>query len=62
MGISEKVFDVNLTADLLNAVSTFHSPEIAVSVANRYGALNNMSCWEQEEMIDDLISKLNDAD
>lgn len=62
MEISEKHFKEKKVADLLAAVGTYYSPEIAASVAERYGYLHNISSWEQEEMIDDLISKLNDAD
>lgn len=50
------------TADLLYAVSQLYSLEVAESVINHYGDLHTMSRWEQAEMDDDLISKLNDAD
>ena len=62
MEITRKTLEEKTIINLLNAVSTFHSPEIAASVAERYGYLHNISRWEQEEMIDGLISKLNDAD
>lgn len=50
------------TADLLFAVSQLYSLEVAESVINHYGEPRTMSRWEQAEMDDDLISKLNDAD
>lgn len=50
------------TADLLFAVSQRYSSEVAESVVNHYGDLCTMSRWEQAEMDDDLISKLNDTD
>ena len=50
------------TADLLFAVSQLYSLEVAESVIDHYGDLHTMSRWEQAEMDDDLISKLNDAD
>ena len=50
------------TADLLFAVSQRYSPEVAESVVDHYGEPRTMSRWEQAEMDDDLISKLNDAD
>lgn len=53
---------IQLADDLLAAVSTYNSLEIAVSVSDRYGDLRSMSRWSQEEMIDDLISKINDLD
>ena len=62
MTTNEKIVSVHLAADLLTAVSTYHSPEIAASVVDRYGDFRSISRWEQEEMMDDLISKLNDLD
>ena len=62
MTTNEKSISVRLAADLLTAVSTYHSPEIATSVVDHYGDLRSMSRWSQEEMIDDLISKMNDLD
>ncbi|MCR4646326.1 MAG: hypothetical protein K5695_13125 [Oscillospiraceae bacterium] len=50
------------TADLLFAVRKRYSPEVAESVVDHYGEPRTMSRWEQAEMDDDLISKLNDAD
>ncbi|MBQ6672639.1 MAG: hypothetical protein IJM73_05405 [Spirochaetales bacterium] len=50
------------TADLLYAVSQLYSLEVAESVIDHYCDLHTMSRWEQAEMDDDLISKLNDAD
>lgn len=50
------------TADLLYAVSQLYSLEVAESVIDHYGDMRTMSRWEQAEMDDDLISKLNDAD
>ncbi len=47
---------------LLNAVRISLSPDIADSVANRFGDLDKLSCWEWEEMNDDLLSKLIEAD
>ena len=62
MTTNEKIISVRLAADLLAAVSTYHSPEIATSVVDHYGDLRSMSRWSQEEMIDDLISKMNELD
>lgn len=62
MTTNEKSISVRLAADLLTAVSTYHSPEIATSVVDHYGDLRSMSRWSQEEMLDDLISKMNDMD
>ena len=50
------------TAALLFAVRQRYSPEVAESVVDHYGEPRTMSRWEQAEMDDDLISKLNDAD
>ena len=50
------------TSNLLFAVSQLYSLEVAESVVNHYGEPRTMSCWDQEAMDDDLISKLNDAD
>ncbi len=49
-------------ANLLTAVSINHSPEVTDSVVNRFGNLHSISCRELEEMIDDLISKMNDRE
>lgn len=57
-----KSFKERMAADLLTAVSTYHSTEIATSVIDHYGDLRSISRWSQEEMIDDLISKMNDLD
>lgn len=62
MTTKEKIVSAHLAANLLAAVSTYHSPEIATSVVDHYGDFRCMSRWEQEEMIDDLISKMNDLD
>jgi hypothetical protein len=62
MTIIERTLKERMAADLLTAVSTYHSPEIATSVVDHYGDLRSMSRWSQEEMIDDLISKMNDLD
>lgn len=37
-------------------------PAIAVSVVERFGDIRSMGSWELEEMLDDLISKVNDGD
>lgn len=58
---SETIINTRLTVNLLTAVSIHHSPEVADSVVDRFGDLRCMSRWEQEEMNDDLISKLNDT-
>ena len=62
MTTNEKIVSVHLAAYLLAAVSTHHSPDIAASVVDHYGDCRSISRWEQEEMMDDLISKLNDLD
>lgn len=35
---------------------------IAVSVVERFGDIRSMGSWDLEEMLDDLISKVNDGD
>lgn len=62
MEISGNTVEEKMAVNLLAAVSTYHSPEIATSVVDHYGDLRSMSRWSQEEMIDDLISKMNDLD
>ena len=51
----------NQLVTLLTAVSIHHSPEIAASIANRFGDFQTISRWEMEEMNDDLLSILNEA-
>lgn len=48
--------------DLLATVSIYLSSEIAISVTDHYGTPYSMGNFELREMIDDLISKLNDCD
>jgi len=62
MAITGNTLGVKMAADLLAAVSTYHSPEIAASVVDRYDDFQRIGNLEQEEMMDDLISKLNDLD
>ena len=62
MTTNEKFISVRLAADLLAAVSTYHAPEIAASVVDHYGDFQRIGNLEQEEKMDDLISKLNDLD
>ena len=62
MAITGNTLEEKMVADLLVTVSIYHSPEIATSVVDHYGDLRSMSRWSQEEMMDDLISKLNDLD
>lgn len=62
MEIAGNTVEEKMAVNLLAAVSTYHSPEIATSVVDHYGDLRSMSRWSQEEMIDDLISKMNDLD
>ena len=62
MTTNEKILSDRLATDLLVAVSTYHSPEIAASVVDHYGDFQRIGNLEQEEMMDDLISKLNDLD
>ena len=62
MTTNEKIISVRLAADLLATVSTYHSPEIAASVVDHYGDFHRIGNLVQEEMMDDLISKLNDLD
>lgn len=62
MAITGNTVEEKMAVNLLAAVSTYHSPEIATSVVDHYGDLRSMSRWSQEEMIDDLISKMNDLD
>ena len=59
---NEKIISAHLAANLLVAVSTYHSAEIAASVVEHYGELHSMGSFAMEEMNDDLISKLNDMD
>lgn len=62
MTITEKTLEAKMTDNLLTAVSNCYSSEIAASVVDHYGDCRSLSRWEQEEMMDDLISKLNDLD
>lgn len=62
MTITGNTLGVKMAVDLLAAVSTYHSPEIAASVVDHYGDFQRIGNLEQEEMMDDLISKLNDLD
>lgn len=62
MTTKEKIVSAHLAANLLAAVSTYHSTEIAASVVDHYGDFQRIGRWEQEEMMDDLISKMNDLD
>lgn len=62
MAITGNTVEEKMAVNLLAGVSTYHSPEIATSVVDHYGDFRCMSRWEQEEMIDDLISKMNDLD
>ena len=62
MTITGNTLGVKMASDLLAAVSTYHSPEIAASVVEHYGDPHSMGSFAMEEMMDDLISKLNDLD
>lgn len=62
MAILERTLKESLAADLLTAVSIYHSTEITASVVDHYGDFQRIGSWEQEEMMDDLISKMNDLD
>lgn len=62
MAILERTLKEIQTTELLVAVRTYHSTEIANSVVDHYGDFRSMSSFNQEEMIDDLISKMNDLD
>lgn len=62
MAITGNTLKEKMAADLLIAVSIYHSSEIAASVVDHYGDFQRISNSEQEEMMDDLISKLNDLD
>lgn len=62
MAITGKKLDEKLVDYLLTAVSTYHSTEIAASVVDHYGDFQRIGRWEQEEMMNDLISKMNDLD
>ena len=59
---SERAFKEKQAADLIAIVNTLHSPEVANSVSDCFGCLRWMSDWSLEEALDDLISKVNDAD
>ena len=59
---SERAFKEKQAADLIAIVNTLHSPEVANSVSDCFGCLRCMSDWSLEEALDDLISKVNDAD
>ena len=56
----EKIISAQLAVNLLITVSTYHSPEIAASVVEHYGDPHSMGSFAMEEMMDDLISKMND--
>ncbi len=62
MAILERTLKESLAADLLAAVSTHHFPEIAASVVEHYGDFQRIGSLEQEEMMDDLVSKMNNLD
>lgn len=62
MAITGNTVEEKMAVNLLAAVSTYHSPEIATSVVDHYGDLRSMNGWSLEEMIDGLISKMNDFD
>ena len=62
MAITGNAFEQKMAINLFAAVSTYHSPEIAASVVDHYGDFQRIGNLEQEEMMDDLISKLNDLD
>ena len=59
---SERAFKEKQAADLIAIVSTLHSTEVANSISDCFGCLRCMSDWSLEEALDDLISKVNDAD
>ena len=62
MTIINMNLEEELTFALLNAVRVHLSPDIADSVANRFGTPDILSSWDREEMNDDLLSKLNEVD
>lgn len=62
MATTERNTKEKQTADLLSMVGTRYSQEIATSVVGRFNDLRHMSNWELEEMMDDLISKMNDRE
>ena len=62
MTTKEKIVSAHLAANLRAAVSTYHSPDIAASVVDHYDDFRSISRWDQEEMMDDLISKMNALD
>lgn len=62
MAITGNTFEEKMAADLLAAISTYHSPEIAASVVDHYGDFQRIGSLDREEMLDDLISKMNDLD
>ena len=62
MAITEKKLEEKKTDNLITAVSIYHSPEIAASVVEHYGDPHSMGSFAMEEMMDDLISKMNDLD
>lgn len=62
MAITGNTFEEKMAVNLLTAVSIYHSPDIAASVVDHYGDFQRIGSLEQEEMMDDLISKMNDLD
>lgn len=62
MTMAEQNTRENQGVDLLITVGIHLSLKVAHSVQDRYGDPHNIGSWELEEMIDDLISKLNDGE
>lgn len=56
----EKVTSAYQSESLFDAVSAYYTPKIADSVTEHYGELGIVSSFAPEEMVDDLISKVND--
>ncbi|HQM00499.1 MAG TPA: hypothetical protein PLH98_08070 [Ruminococcus flavefaciens] len=62
MTVLERAIKEKQAADMIVTVGTRYSPDVADSVIDRFGNLHNMGGWMLEEMLDDLISKVNETD
>lgn len=60
MKTTERTLKERWTAALLATVGTCYSPEVSASVIAHYDDLHSIGGWELEEMLDDLLSKVND--
>lgn len=61
MTITERKIMENQTYTLINRINTHYDPEVSNSVMTLHdGTPTNISSWELEEMLDDLLTIEND--